>query len=175
MLERRLPRYMIPSSFFVLDALPRGTSGKIDRNRLPAPDVERPELQQPYVPPGTPVEETLCELLAELLGIQSVGALDDFFELGGHSLAAVQLLARVRRRFGREPSLSELFDEPTARGLARRISEADGRQPTEIEHIGAQERTVTVPVSFAQERLLFLDRLEGPSSAYNISDAFRIE
>ncbi|HSF18780.1 MAG TPA: amino acid adenylation domain-containing protein [Vicinamibacteria bacterium] len=175
MLERRLPRYMIPSSFFVLDALPRGTSGKIDRSRLPAPDVERPELQQPYVPPGTPVEETLCELLAELLGIQSVGALDDFFELGGHSLAAVQLLARVRRRFGREPSLSELFDEPTARGLARRISEADGRQPTEIEHIGALERTVTVPVSFAQERLLFLDGLEGPSSAYNISDAFRIE
>src|SRR6185369_11358627 len=112
-LEEKLPDYMIPASFVVLDALPLTPNGKVDRRALPAPDETR--SQQDFVAPSTPVEELLSRLWAEVLGIESAGMRDDFFALGGHSLLATRLISRIRESFGAELPVRTLFEAPTIR------------------------------------------------------------
>ncbi|HSE19641.1 MAG TPA: amino acid adenylation domain-containing protein [Pyrinomonadaceae bacterium] len=120
-LKRTLPEYMVPSSFVVLDALPLTTTGKVDRNALPAPEQARPELAQAYVGPQTAVEEVLCGIFSEVLQIEPVGVRDSFFELGGHSLLATQIMSRVRVAFQVELPLRRLFESPTVERLAAAI------------------------------------------------------
>jgi acyl carrier protein len=118
-LKAKLPEYMVPSAFVVLDALPLTPNGKIDRRSLPAPDYQsRPELGGAFVAPRTPVEETLASIWAEVLGIERVGIHDDFFELGGHSLLATRVVSRVREAFQVELPLRSLFEKPTVAELA---------------------------------------------------------
>ncbi len=117
-LKERLPEYMIPSAFVVLDALPLSPNGKLDRKALPAPDQDRPECQGAFVPPRTPTEELLASIWAEVLGVPRVGVHDNFFDLGGHSLQAVQVAARVSKALGRTVPVKALFLYPTVASLA---------------------------------------------------------
>ncbi|HEV2621909.1 MAG TPA: amino acid adenylation domain-containing protein [Frateuria sp.] len=124
-LARRLPDYMVPSRYLMLDALPVTRNGKLDRRALPAPDRRRPELAQAYAPPQDEREAALCEAFAAVLDLEQVGREDHFFELGGSSLLALQLLSRIRERCGRAPVPPLFFDAPTPAGVARAM-QAEG-------------------------------------------------
>ena len=126
-LKDKLPDYMVPSAFVVLDALPLTPNGKLDRLALPAPSLARPELDTNFVAPRNALEEQLVEIWEEVLGVERVGIHDDFFELGGHSLRATRVVSRVREVFQVELPLLSLFEEPTIAGLprgSRRLAEA---------------------------------------------------
>ena len=123
-LRRLLPEYMLPSSLVVVDSLPAGPTGKLDRGALPPPDGLRGERERPYEPPRTPIEDELAAICGGLLDVDRVGMEDDFFELGGHSLLAVKLLARARDALGVELSLPLLFERRTLRALAEAVTAA---------------------------------------------------
>jgi amino acid adenylation domain-containing protein len=117
-LKQKLPPYMVPSAFVVLESMPVTPNGKIDRRSLPAPDTQKADLEVLQAAPTNPVEEVIAGIFAEVLGREQVGAGDNFFELGGHSLIASQVVSRLRDNFGIELPLRSLFETPTARGLA---------------------------------------------------------
>ncbi|WP_425557892.1 amino acid adenylation domain-containing protein, partial [Kitasatospora cystarginea] len=166
-LRERLPEYMVPAVFVTLDELPLTPSGKLDRRALPEPEQV---AVAPGRAPRTATEHLLAGLFAEVLGVLAVGLDDSFFELGGHSLLATRLVARVRSALGVELRLADLFDAPTVAGLAAAVDVA-GRARSAL---GRRERPETVPLSFAQRRLWFLYRMEGPSATYNIPLALRL-
>ena len=164
----RLPDYMVPAAFEVLDALPLTPNGKLDRAALPEP--EDSGLAATYVEPITPEERVLCELIATLLGVLRVGIDDHFFHLGGHSLLATRLTAQIRARFGRELPLRAVFDRPVVRDLARVVA---GPLSEATVGLSPRLRPASLPASFAQARLWFLQQLEGASPAYHIPLATR--
>ncbi|HSF42888.1 MAG TPA: amino acid adenylation domain-containing protein, partial [Thermoanaerobaculia bacterium] len=170
-LEERLPAYMVPARFVLLDALPLNPNGKVDRRallELAAAAVE-PEAKGGGAP-RTAAEEILAGAMASLLRREGVGIHDDFFELGGHSLLAARLVSRVRELLGVEIELRQVFEAPTAAELALRVEEArrggtaEGAPPL----ARRDEAADPPPLSFAQRRLWFLDRLEPGSTAYNV-------
>jgi amino acid adenylation domain-containing protein len=118
LLKTKLPPFMVPSAFVVLDSFPVTANGKLDRRALPPPDGARPDLARGYVAPETPVEEALAEIWRQVLGVDRVGIDDDFFDLGGHSMLAVKMLAQVHDELGLELGLGAVFDHSTIRGLA---------------------------------------------------------
>jgi amino acid adenylation domain-containing protein len=122
-LAQRLPEYMVPSDFVTLDRLPLSPAGKVDRRALPSPDPTRREDEIEYVPPRTPVEETLAAIWSQVLGTEKVGVGDDFFALGGHSLSAARVLARVRDLLRVELPLSAVFERRTIERIAELIAE----------------------------------------------------
>ncbi|NEP60335.1 MAG: amino acid adenylation domain-containing protein, partial [Symploca sp. SIO2G7] len=117
----KLPKYMVPTAFVTLDALPLNPNGKVDRLALPVPDTARPELEAAFVAPRTPTEQVLAEIFVRVLEVQQVGVSDNFFELGGHSLLATQLIAQLLKTFELEVTVVDLFEAPTVAGLAERI------------------------------------------------------
>jgi amino acid adenylation domain-containing protein len=117
----RLPEFMVPGTFVKLETLPLNTSGKVDRNALPAPTTENTLRDDAFIAPRTPVEERLASMLAPLLGLDKVSVEDNFFLLGGHSLLGTQLIARVRGAFGVELTLRALFDAPTLSKLSAKV------------------------------------------------------
>jgi amino acid adenylation domain-containing protein/thioester reductase-like protein len=119
--SERLPGHMVPSAFVMLDELPIGPNGKVDRRALPAPGEARPEPREGFVAPRTPVEAALAGMWSEVLGRERVGVHDDFFELGGHSLLATRMVSRIRRAFQAELPLIQLFEKPTIAGLAEAL------------------------------------------------------
>ncbi|HEX8186752.1 MAG TPA: alpha/beta fold hydrolase, partial [Pyrinomonadaceae bacterium] len=121
-LKRRLPEYMVPSAFVVLDELPRAPGGKVDRRALPAPGQQRSGLKE-FVAPRTGVEMSLAKIWEELLGVSPVGVTDNFFDLGGHSLLAVRMTARIQKQFGQEIPLAALFQGATIEHLATLLGE----------------------------------------------------
>jgi amino acid adenylation domain-containing protein len=131
-LKERLPEYMLPSSFVVLDSLPLTTTGKVDRNALPVDQIGV-ETKENYLAPRTALEQVLARIFSEVLSLQRVGANDGFFELGGHSLLATQVVSRVREAFQLELPLRKLFEAPTVAGLAAAILE-DEAQRRRVEH-----------------------------------------
>jgi acyl carrier protein len=122
-LEEKLPEYMVPSAFVLLDVMPLTPHGKVDRRALPAPDGTRPELNKPFVAPRTPTEKLLAEIWAQVLGVEPIGVQDNFFDLGGHSLLATQIMFRLRDTFQAEISLRTLFEKPTIEELALAVEE----------------------------------------------------
>jgi len=130
-LKQKLPDYMVPSAFVLLQEFPLTANGKVDRRALPAPDPSRPELEQTYVAPRDQVEKVLAEMWAELLTLEKVGILDNFFDLGGHSLLATQLVSRIRREFKTPLPLRAIFEQPTIESLALHLlqqqAKASGR------------------------------------------------
>jgi amino acid adenylation domain-containing protein len=134
-LQGKLPDYMVPSAFVILDALPLNANGKVDRHALPAPGQARPELEGGFVPPRDPVEEAVAGVWAAVLGMERVGVHDNFFDLGGHSLLVIRLATRLRDAFGVDLSLRSLFEAPTVAGTAAAIGTAmlQGASPEEME------------------------------------------
>ncbi|WP_241265745.1 non-ribosomal peptide synthetase [Streptomyces boncukensis] len=167
-LRERLPEFMVPSAFVMLGELPLTPNGKLDREALPEPDAE-PGAAVARAP-RTPREHLLCGLFAEVLGVPWADADANFFNAGGHSLLAIRLVARIRAVLGADVPLSLLFDEPTVAGLAARLDGAGRERPA----LTAGERPDPVPLSFAQRRLWFLHRVQGPSATYNIRLAQRL-
>ena len=175
-LKEKLPEYMVPAVFVLLDALPLMPNGKIDRRALPSPDRSRPELDKAFVAPRTPTEELLAEIWAQLLDLERVGIHDNFFDLGGHSLLATQLVSRMRETFQVEIPLRRLFEVPTVAGLAESIEAARQAGPNLLAPpILPVPRNGDLALSFAQQRLWFFDQLEPGLSAYNIPAAVRLK
>jgi len=172
-IKEKLPDYMVPSAFVMLEALPLTPNGKVDRRVLPAPKPTRRELDEDFVPPSTPTEEVLTTLWTDILGLEQVGIYDNFFELGGHSLLATQLISRVRDTFSIEIPLRHLFESPTCASLAAQI-ESTRFATSNVPPIEVISREEKLPLSFAQQRLWFLDQLEGKSATYNIPMALRL-
>ncbi|HEX2090929.1 MAG TPA: amino acid adenylation domain-containing protein [Longimicrobiaceae bacterium] len=172
-LRERLPEYMVPSLFVTLDTLPLTPNGKVDRRALPAPTPDPGETAG-YVAPRTPTEEVLAGVWAETLGVERVGVHDNFFDLGGHSLLGAQLIARTRDATGAELPLRTLFDAATVARFAERVDEAlRGARGTVRPPLLPVARGGELPLSFAQERLWFLDRLRPGSAAYTMPAALR--
>jgi acyl carrier protein len=121
-MRERVPEYMVPSHFVMLERMPLTPNGKVDKRALPEPG--QAEQAAAYVKPRTPVEEKVCEIWAEVLKVEQVGVYDDFFELGGHSLLATQVVSRVRKEFTVEVMLRELFESPTAAALSEAVEKA---------------------------------------------------
>ncbi|MGK3992297.1 non-ribosomal peptide synthase/polyketide synthase [Sorangium sp. So ce1024] len=175
-LKERLPEYMVPSAFVALEAMPRTPVGKIDRRALPRPDAAPSGAGAAHAPPRTPTEEVIAGIWAETLGVPRVGARDSFFDLGGHSLLATQAISRLNASFGVALPLRALFEEPTVAGLAARVEAArrlDAERPAAPPLVPGP-RGADAPLSFGQQRLWFLHRLEPESSFYNIPAAVRI-
>ncbi|HEX5718058.1 MAG TPA: amino acid adenylation domain-containing protein, partial [Thermoanaerobaculia bacterium] len=170
-LRDRLPAYMVPSAFVALDALPLTPNGKVNRRVLPAP-VDSPGEAQAAAP-RTPMEELVAGLFADVLGVREVGAGDDFFALGGHSLLATRLLARVRETLGAEVPLRDLFEAPTVEAFAARVDAARASEHGEPEPPSPRPDRGDAPLSFAQQRLWFLDQLEPGSPLYNVAFVVR--
>ena len=174
-LQERLPEYMIPPAFVALDALPLTRNGKIDRQALPAPELACDEQEGAYVAPRTTTEELLAGIWSHLLGVERLSVVGNFFELGGHSLLATQAVSQMRRAFGVEIPLRSLFEAPTVAGLAVRIETAlAGETGTPLPPVKRISHEGHLGLSYAQQRLWFLQELEPESAAYNIPRAFRI-
>jgi nonribosomal peptide synthetase DhbF len=166
-----LPDYMVPAAVVVLAEPPLTENGKLDRRSLPAPDYAA-SLAPSYAAPRTPREAILGQLFADVLGIDRAGADDSFFDLGGDSLLATRLISRVRAELAAELGLADVFEAPTVARLAAVLAAASSgpvRPP-----LVAGVRPERVPLSFAQQRLWFLNRLDSRGATYNIPVAVRL-
>ncbi len=171
--EEVLPSYMIPDYFIPLEHIPLTPNGKTDRKKLPAPHERL--IQREYIPPRNRCEETLAAIWSEVLGVERTGVEDRFFDLGGHSLLATRIIARLNKAFQVHMPVRTLFETETIAALARKVEEsrnvlsASGRTPLRADP--EEEKPL---LSFAQQRLWFIEQFEEESSAYNISGAFRL-
>ncbi|HYG65887.1 MAG TPA: amino acid adenylation domain-containing protein, partial [Thermoanaerobaculia bacterium] len=176
-LRERLPEHMVPAAFVTLPQLPLTPNGKVDRKALPPPEPERAE--ESWLAPRTPVEEVLAAIWAELLGLERVGAADSFFDLGGHSLLATRVMSRLRSAFGVEMPLRDLFEAPLLADLAARVEVAlragTGHLTPSLLPLSPEPRQGPLPLSFAQQRLWFIDQLEPGSPLYNMPVTLRVE
>ncbi len=174
-LQRKLPDYMVPAAFVLLESLPVTPNGKIDRQALPAPDMQ-PAADRSASAPRTPTEEVLAGIWCEVLHLTQVDVHKNFFALGGHSLLATQVISRVRGLFQAELPVRALFEAPTIAGLAEKIDAlnraAHGIQAQALPPIHHQDE---LTLSFAQERLWFLEQLEPGQAFNNVPVALRLK
>ncbi len=173
-LKDKLPDYMIPTSFVIMDKLPLASNGKVDRKGLPEPFIEYAERKTEYIPPRNMIEEKLTKIWSEVLDLKEVGINDTFFEVGGNSISGIQLISRIRKNFKIEIPVHILFELPNIAELAEYIRNSDESlkkyQDIKIERI---ERRENLPLAFAQERLWFFNMMYSNTSAYNIPIALR--
>ncbi|MFE3262550.1 amino acid adenylation domain-containing protein, partial [Nocardia sp. NPDC059229] len=167
-LSERLPAYMVPAAFMVLDAFPLNASGKLDRKQLPAPTF----AAKTYRAPATPVQQTVAGTIADVLGLDRVGLDDDFFELGGNSLIATQVIARLSAALDADIPLRTLFDATTVASLAAQLESRVGTGARAA--LAAQERPELVPLSLAQQRMWFLNRFDNRTAVNNIPVALKL-
>jgi amino acid adenylation domain-containing protein len=181
----KLPDYMVPAAFVLLEALPLSTNGKIDRRALPAPDRSGRDVAGTLVAPRSPLEARLAEIWQEVLGISSVSVDADFFDLGGDSLLATRVISRIRSAFKIDLPLRALFESPTPAGIALALTlkrqMAGGEEPASLPLSSGPgtplERRLNdepCPLSFAQQRLWFLDRLVPDSAQYLLPTLMRL-
>ena len=183
-LLQTLPDYMVPAAFVWLNALPLSPNGKVDRNALPVPDSERPELPNEFVAPTTPAEQTLAEIWSKVLGVKSVGIHDSFFELGGDSIRAIQVLARAQAK-GLPATLAQLFETPTIHGVARHAGTAATTAGTPVaafDLVSAADRerlpaglADAYPATLLQVGMFYHNELHPASAVYHDVFSFRIQ
>ncbi|MBW4579359.1 MAG: amino acid adenylation domain-containing protein [Tildeniella nuda ZEHNDER 1965/U140] len=177
-LQTKLPDYMIPAAFVVLEAMPVNINQKVDRCALPAPDFVGTGLDNAsYIAPRNPLETLLSDIWAKTLGLEQIGIQDDFFALGGHSLLAAQMIARLQSAASLELSISRLFEFPTIAALAEHLApdgQIDSTACAVVDPIVPTSRETDLPLSSSQEQLWFLSQLEGGGVAYNIPSAFKL-
>ena len=166
-LGERLPAYMVPAAVVVIDSLPLTVNGKLDIHGLPAPEYQGIDH---YRAPTSLTEEVLAGIYAQVLGLKRLGVDDSFFDLGGDSLSAMRVIAAVNKSWDAGLSVRILFEAPTVAQLAPRI----GAAGFGLEPLVAGERPAVVPLSFTQNRLWFLEQLQGPSPVYNMAVALRL-
>ncbi|MFD4043679.1 amino acid adenylation domain-containing protein, partial [Streptomyces sp. NPDC058605] len=164
----RLPAHMVPGTFTLLDRLPVNRNGKLDRRALPAP---KPVTGTSRRAPATRLEAVLCTLFAEVVGAEAVGPEDDFFDLGGHSLLATRLISRIRTELDIETSVGRLFDAPTPAGLAATLDPTDPTRPTVT---ALTDRPDPLPLSYAQQRMWFLQQMDGDALTYSMPGVLRL-
>ncbi|MCP4656424.1 MAG: AMP-binding protein, partial [bacterium] len=173
----RLPEYMVPAAFAVIESLPLLPSGKVDRGALSRRALPATTADVAGRAPRQPLEEVVAAIWCEVLGLERISVDQSFFEAGGHSLLATQVVSRIRRALGVELPLRELFEAPTIAALARRIggvlAQGEEGMPAVPRPRPASQRDEP-PLSFAQERLWFLDQLEPGVAAYNMPAAVRL-
>ena len=173
-LQGKLPEYMIPSAFVILESFPLTSNGKIDKGALPAPNFEKSSTE--YIPPRTAVEEKVAQIWTEVLKLERIGVNNNFFELGGHSLLATQIISRCHQAFSVEMLLQSLFENPTIATLAQTIVQYQnlGTDSSQYQTIFPRNNLDSAPLSFAQQRLWFLDQLEPNNTVYHISRSVRL-
>ncbi|GAY17375.1 hypothetical protein MSZK_41010 [Mycobacterium sp. shizuoka-1] len=164
----RLPDYMVPAAILVIDTLPLTVNGKLDRRALPAPEFSDADS---YRAPTTAVEEILVGVFAGILGLKRVGVDDSFFDLGGDSLSAMRLIAAVNAALNTHLSVRALFEAPAVAQLALRV----GGEEDRLMPLVPMQRPPVIPLSFSQNRLWFLDQLQGPSPTYNMAVGLRLQ
>ncbi|MCH9647813.1 MAG: amino acid adenylation domain-containing protein, partial [Deltaproteobacteria bacterium] len=172
-LRESLPDYMVPAIFVVLDELPLTPNGKVDRRALPAVDGDL--AAGTYQPPRTATEEVVAAIWGEVLKIDRVGLGETFFDLGGHSLLGTRLISRLRQAFEVEISLRDLFSEPTVEACGAKLDALRGQGLAVLPPLVPIHRTGPVQLSFAQQRLWFIDQFEPASAAYNIPGTLRLK
>jgi amino acid adenylation domain-containing protein/FkbH-like protein len=171
----KLPEYMLPSAFVLLDGMPLTSSGKVNRRALPKPDQHLGQDPSGYTAPQTPTEEIVAAIFADVLRIEQVGIHDNFFELGGHSLSATQATSRIRQSFKIEMQVRALFESPSVATLSQSIElMLRGKLGLVAPPIVPVARSAQLPLSFAQQRLWVQDQLEPNSALYNIPRAIRL-
>jgi amino acid adenylation domain-containing protein len=175
-LTERIPQYMIPSMFVFLESFPLTQNGKVDHNALPLANTARPALDNFFVAPTSLIEQNVAGIWTELLGIGEIGIQDNHFDLGGNSLTAMQIVARVEREFKVAVSLKEFFESSTVQDLSRLIVAGFGSTTTPPNSLPIElaPKDDALPLSFAQQRLWFLDQWEPGSPVYNICRAYRL-
>nr|AIW82283.1 PuwF [Cylindrospermum alatosporum CCALA 988] len=175
-LKKRLPDYMIPAGFVELETFPLTNNGKVDRRALPAPDLETSNSSN-LVSPRTPTEEIIANIIAEVLRVKNLSIYDNFFEIGGNSLLATQVITRLRETFQIELPLRYLFESPTVAELDAAITTfrqtASGLSTPELTAINRENQPLSL--SWAQQRLWFIDQLEGASAVYNMPAAVQMD
>ena len=139
-LRDRLPQYMVPELYVILDALPLTPNGKVDRKALPEPDYARPEMKQAYVTPSTMYEKALSDIWRQVLGLDRVGVHDNFFDLGGNSLLGMQAVMHMRQTLDVVIPIVKLFQCPTIASLAKCLGGDDDPMPAENPEMRAQQR-----------------------------------
>ncbi|NDB84454.1 MAG: non-ribosomal peptide synthetase, partial [Alphaproteobacteria bacterium] len=172
-LTKQLPDYMVPSFFVLIGKIPLTANGKVDKKILPSPDINL-TISTKYVGPRNEIERKLCEIWSEVLRIEKIGIYDNFFEIGGHSLLATQVISRIRKDLEVELPLKTLFSAPTIAGISEGVERLKGTAVV-IPAITAEIRPKRIPLSFAQQRLWFLDQLLPNQSLYNIPMALRLK
>ncbi|GET38522.1 non-ribosomal peptide synthetase [Microseira wollei] len=173
-LEHKLPDYMVPNAFVLMEKLPVLPNGKLDRNSLPAPNISTESRN--FVAPRNPKEQLIANIWAEVLGLEKVGIHDNFLELGGHSLLASLVISRLREALAVELAVSVLFESPTVASLSERIenSSHQNQQNQTLPILESIDRSVELPLSLIQQRFWILDQMEGANAAYNIARALRL-
>jgi len=159
-LKNKLPEFMVPSFFVILEQFPLTPNGKIDKKALPLPEVESANYREPI----NLNQKIIAEIWAQILKLEKVGIDDNFFALGGHSLLAIQIISRIREKLQTEISIRSIFQAPTVEKLSQIIGQNNQVKYPTITVANRQD----IPLSYAQERLWFLDQLEGSSATYNI-------
>ena len=166
-LQERLPRYMLPSKFVILESLPKTPNGKVDRKALPEPQQGEVKSRKPQ----SETEEMVAAIWAQVMQLDQVGVEENFFSLGGHSLLAMQVMSRIRQVFAVELQLRSFLENPTVAALALLVDKA---AKTAMPPLLPQPRSQPLRLSFAQERLWFLARYETEASLYNVPVALRL-
>ncbi len=167
-LRAKLPDYMVPSTLQIIDAIPMTVNGKLDAKALPMPEIRTGASSRP---PKNATEQALCDVFADLLELDSVGAEDDFFELGGHSMIAMRVVSRVRAEFDVQLTIRDLFEARTPALIAELLPSAASAQPS----IVVGNRPEFVPLSAAQERLWMLAQLQDDSLSYHYAHVARLD
>ena len=165
-----LPDYMVPAWFIELDRIPLTPNGKVDRDALPQPTQDKIMPGAEYSAPANETEQKMSIIWQEILGIERIGRENDFFECGGNSIMAAQCIARIREVFNVDISLRKVFERPSLKALSKEVTECK----QEILSIKKNLKTDDIPLSFAQERLFFLQKLDSRSLAYFVPRVIRV-